>query len=286
MRTIDFTTLQNRVPLLEEINPDLSKEDINRKFQEEVTKLCKQDEELLIVSAKHSPHPEKGSVLFRTTTEYDDFNQNQISCFSYPPETKTPLNRCNIPKNPVFYCSDTSSISISEVLQNKKHDFPVHLYLSEWGVENDVTWKILPFIFKGLPSTNKAFEYAVKNKQEVLDKYKNILAIEDIDRYVEYYHDVFRNEKSFKFSSIISYKFLYEDNGDIIFYPTVQVEAEGNNYAVNKKWIDNKTILLKKVHKFRIEKINNIYNWYLEELGNPINETTLDWKVATSLDLM
>lgn len=276
MITIDFETFCKRLAILEEICSTINEREILQRFKEEDEKLIKQGEQILLAYSNNSPHPTKATVLYRTTiNDYDGFDETNISCFSY---RKLPnLNRCNLPKFPVFYCSDNSSISINEALHSKDLSFPTHIYLSSWKVNTERKWKILPFVSQTLPTVNKAYEYAENSKQALFENYKDHLPYEDIKKFIEFYHDEFRKEGQYKFSSIVSYKFLHEDNGDIIFYPSVQVEAEGNNYAINPKWIDNNSISLAIVQKFRIEKNNDIFYWYLEAEGHP-NLEKIQWK--------
>ena len=276
MITLDFETFAKRLKLLEDISSTLSKDEVLQRFKEEDHKLTNQNEQILFGYANNSPHPTKDTVFYRTTVnDYKDFDETSISCFSY---RKLPnLNRCNLPKFPVFYCSDNSSISINEALHYKELTFPTHIYLSVWRVNIERTWKVLPFIFQTLPTVNKAYEYSEKNKAALFEKYKDKLSPKDIQKYIDFYHDEFRKEGQYKFSSTTSYKFLYEDDGDIILYPTVQVESEGNNYAINTKWIDDGSINISLVLKYRIEKDDNIYSYYLEAEGRPNNEI-INWK--------
>jgi hypothetical protein len=268
MTTIDFRTFQERLSKLENISSDLSKKEAFEKFRLEDKKLTKANEQILFAYSGDSPHPNKETVLFRAAFPFDGFDETNLSCYSYP---KAPgLNRCNIPKHPVFYCSDNSSICINEALNGKQFDkFPINLYLSEWNVSDERKWKVLPFIFFTLPTNNRAHEYAEKNRQTLFKKYKNNISEADIQSYIQFYHDEFRKRDCYAFSSILSHKFLYEESNDIIFYPSVQVEAEGNNYAINTKWIDNKTFFCSKIYKYRIEKNDDIYSWYLEAEGIP-----------------
>lgn len=266
MTTIDFKTFKERLSLLEGISSNLSKDEVFQKFQLEDKKLTKENEQIMFGYNGDSLHPTKETALFRATVPYTSFDETNISCFSYPRNPES--NRCNIPKHPVFYCSGNSSICINEALKGKQFDyFPIHLYLSVWNVSNEQKWKILPFIFLTLPTVNKAHDYAERNRQMLFEKYKNHISETDIWSFIQFYHDEFRKRDCYKFSSIVSHKFLYEDGNDIVFYPSVQVEAEGNNYAINTRWIDNKIIFCSKVYRYRIEKLDNTYYWYLEGEG-------------------
>lgn len=276
MITLAFKTFQERLSLLESIGSNLSKADALKKFELEDKKLTKENEQILFAYSGDSSHPTKETALFRATFSFDGFDERKLSCFSYPQNPG--LNRCNIPKHPVFYCSDSSSICIDEVLNgNNFENFPIYLYLSVWNVSVERKWKILPFIFLTLPTINQAYGYAEKNRQTLFEKYKNHISETDIQSYIQFYHDEFRKRDCYNFSSIVSHKFLYEDNHDIILYPSVQVEAEGNNYAINTKWIDNKTIICSKAFKYRIEKDKDIYSWYLVAEGTPI-EDEIEWQ--------
>lgn len=276
MITIDFETFKERLSLLENISSDLNKQEALQKFQKEDKKLTKENEQILIAYSPESLHPTKETVLFRATIPFESFDENAISCYSYP---KNPgLQRCNIPKHPVFYCSDNSSICINETLNGKLFDtFPINLYLSTWNVSEERKWKILPLIFLTLPSVNKLHLYVEKNRKSLLEKYKDQISEKDIQSYIQFYHNEFRKKDTYKFSSIVSHKFLYEENNDIVIFPSVQVESEGNNYAINTKWINNKTFFCSKVYKYRIEKNDDLYSWYLEAEGIP-KGNKIEWQ--------
>jgi len=276
MVTLDFKTFQERLYLLENISNNLSKQEALQRFQLEDKKLVKENEQILFAYSGDSSHPTKESVFYRATLPFDGFEEKAISCFSYP---KNPgLQRCNIPKHPVFYCSDNSSICINEALNSKQFDtFPLNIYLSTWKISQARKWKILPFIFFTLPTINKAHEYAEKNREGLFEKYKEQISETDIECYIQFYHDEFRKKDSYAFSSIVSHKFLCQEDNDIVFFPSVQVEAEGNNYAINTKWIDNKIIFCSKVHKYRIERVDDLYNWYLEAEGLP-KDDKIEWQ--------
>ncbi|MEJ7827211.1 MAG: RES domain-containing protein [Segetibacter sp.] len=284
MKTLDFRTFQTRLAQLNEISDDLNEKEVIARFKEEEAKLIKENEQILLAHNSESPHPTKQTVLYRTITHYPGFDENIASSFSHPTPNKTRLNRCNIPKHPVFYCSDSGSICVSEAIYNKQLSFPFYLYLSHWQVNVDRKWRILPFVFHGLPSINKAHEYSTRNKQLLFTKYKDVLAEKEIEQYIHIYHREFRKYhpedtkgSNYKFSSLISHEFLYRDEGDIVFYPSVQVAAEGNNYAINTKHIKDKNVCLIKVDKIRIEDVCGVYDWYLEAVGTPV-EDLIKWK--------
>ena len=145
------------------------------------------------------------------------------------------------------------------------------IYLSVWSVSVEKQWKILPFVFFKLPSNNNVNDYAQHNRQFLIEKFKEHISEEDIESYMQFYHDEFRKENCYSFSSIVSYKFLYEDDKDIVLYPSVKEEAKGNNYAFNKKWIKNKTLICRKVYRLSLEKKDDIYDVVFEAEGTPVN---------------
>ena len=281
-KIVDFKTFEERLPLLNPIADNLSKDEISSRVREEEAKLIKEDEQMLLAYNNLSPHPTKGMVLYRTTTSYPDFDENLVSFFSYPNAKIARANRCNLSKHPVFYCSDSAAICINEATYNKTLNFPYYMYLSHWQVTIDKKWKIVPFVFQQLPSTNSAYEYSERTKRALVEKYKNILKESEIQQYVQLYHQEFRKENDYRFSSLVAYKFLYEDDGDIVLYPTVQVAAEGNNYAINTKHIDTGNLSLHRIDKIRIEhnKDLNLLDWYLEAIGTPDGEH-VKWTTAT-----
>lgn len=268
--TIDYTTFQSRVNLLTQINATNEKE-VAERYKEEDTKLCHVGERILLAYAKSSIHPEKGTLLFRATPpDWDDFDKTNFVCFSYPKEQATKLNRCNLPCNPIFYCSSDMSVCLNEILQNKKKKltFPLKLYVSQWVVEKEIEWKILPFVFGDLLPSNPAYEYGQKNKKQLFEKYQQVLDPKDIKDYIAFYNRTFLEKECFKFSSLVSHKFIYEDNGDIVFYPSLQF-SEGNNYAVNPKLINNNSISLQRVYELQIEKVDDGHILEVLSVGYP-----------------
>jgi hypothetical protein len=281
MKTINFEILYQRIKTLVKINSNISKENILKRFIEEKNKLIKDNEQFVLCYMNDSPHPTIDNLLFRARINIEGLNENKISSFSYPIEP--PLNRCNIPKHPVFYCSDKPSVSIKEIIKSENPlTFPITIYLSTWKVKSKKEWKILPFIFDDLPLSNQLFNYTKNSIEEFNILFRNILPRNDIKKFVRYYHKIFRL-KNYKFSSIISHDFLYEDKGDIIIYPTVQLKKEGNNYAFNTKWIDNETICLNEISKYRIHKDEEYYLLYLESKGKPKNKI-INWEKCYSED--
>lgn len=277
LKTIDYKTFQERRKLLKKINENLTKDQALQEYKEEEEKLVKENEVMFFPHTPNSPTPEMNTLLYRATLPYPGFDEESLDSFSYP---KSPeLNRCNIPRQPVFYCSDKCYVSINESLKAQNiNSFPFHLYLSIWRVKITKKWKILPLIFFPLAKINPLHDFAQRNEQEVIEKYQKYLRKEDIKNYIKFYHDEFRKINCYEFSSIISHKYLYDDENDAILYPSVQENAEGNNYAFNPKYINNNDIVLDETYRFRIEKKDDEYSWYLEAKGS-LNAGKIEWSL-------
>src|SRR5688572_29255381 len=99
MTTLNFKTFQARLGTLDEIPEGLNKDEIIVKVKEEESKLVKKDEQILLAYNMQSPNPNKGTVLYRTTSSYPGFDENNTNSFSNPPPDYTRLNRCNVPKH-------------------------------------------------------------------------------------------------------------------------------------------------------------------------------------------
>lgn len=258
MTIVSLEKLKQRVQNLESIDNALDETGVKKKFIEENNKITFENAVPLFVINPSSPMPRLGQKLYRVTQEFSGFQKNDPSFYQHPPKNITSQLRCNLPKNPVFYCSDIWGISLFEVIQGKDDITNKIFYFTEWEVMVDRTWCALSFIFSGIPQNNPAYPYVQNTNNQIIQKFAPYMSEKDIDDYMEFYHSEFTKDGSHKFSSIVSYQFLYDNdqgNGDFVFYPSVQASKNGNNFAFNKKIIEGGEIALKRVFKVHVEDL-------------------------------
>lgn len=290
MTIISLDDLKRRVQSLTHIENTLDHDSVNLRFIEENNKLTIDDKVPIFIRHPSSPNPRLDQNLYRVTQDFPGFQEADISYYQYPPDGLTKQQRCNIPKNPVFYCSDVWAISLFEVLQGQNCVSDKIFYFSEWSVRANRQWKVLSFIFGGVPETNPAYIYIQQNQSNVVEQYGKLMSEKDIEHYLDFYHAEFTTAGNHIFSSIVSHQFLYDNGkGDYIFYPSVQAMKEGNNYAFNKNVIDSNELELSKVYKLHIRKLKKTseisfkWNYNLLSIGEKI-DGTLSFKKPNQLD--
>lgn len=198
-----------------------------------------------------------------------------------------------MPKFPVFYCSDVAEISLAESVANKLPVADSVYYVSEWKVMINKKWRAEVFLFGDLPVENPLKKIMDNERSKIIDGFKQQnLSDDEIENYINYFNDEFTKGTSHIFSSMISHSFLYGDedytkHGDMILYPSVQIDKIGNNYAFNTKLIDRGAIQLLKVYKLRVHYMTKrasekyTFKATLESVGEPLDLTFIEWHAPT-----
>jgi hypothetical protein len=258
MTIVALAELLNRVQNLDSIDNWLDEGGIRKRYLEENAKLTIGDEVPLFIFNPESPLPVAGQNLYRTTRHFPGFQESEPSFYKQPPKGLTRQQRCNLPKHPVFYCSDLLGICLFEVIQGISTISGEYFYFSEWEVLSNRKWRVLSFIFSGIPKTNPAYSYIIQKQPDVFKKFENFMSPNEVQAYIDFYHAEFTREGSHKFSSVVSHQFLHENdqgNGDFVFYPSVQGLKEANNFAFNENVIESGEIVLRKVYKVYIDQL-------------------------------
>lgn len=280
--------LKSRISNLLPIENHLSIRHAWRRYISENNKLMGNLEDFYLPRAFASEFPNQGIKLYRVTDQFDGLKEDLIQFFHHPCSCKTKTGRCNISRFPVFYCSDFCDISLAEAVQNKLPIFSKIYYISVWVPVVQKKWKILPFVFDGLPKGNPLYEYGKKNKENLLNLYNKYRSDDHVaNQLIEFFHSEFTNLYNHSFSSIVAHQYLYDNDnceGDIVAYPSVQSYKMGNNYAINKKHIEQGNIALEKVYKVHIEYMSRIseiahtFSGNLISVGSPLDETFIQWQ--------
>ncbi|MDO6435755.1 RES domain-containing protein [Flavitalea sp. BT771] len=293
MAIVPLAELQQRIQTLDVIDNALDKAAVWQKYLAENGKLTFDGNTPLFAFHPKSPMPVKGQRLFRVTGDWAIPYEHLASTYQHPPEAIASRQRCNLPKHPAFYCGDVWSISFFEVLQDKDHLFDTTYYFSHWEVQLDRTWRALSFLFSGLPPENPMYGYVQQNTTVVINYFKQFLPAAEVKHYLDFYHSEFTKTGSHTFSSLVSHQFLYNDDpqsGDFVFYPSVQAEHLGNNFAFNPKLIAAGEIALVKVYKIKIHELKKTsdvaFTWRYELLNiGDANVDNVIWRGPTDADI-
>jgi len=293
MAIIPLLELQQRIQTLVAIDNALDKAAVWQKYLAENEKLTLDGNTPLFAFNPKSPMPAKGQKLFRVTGDWAIPHEHQVSTYQHPPEAIATLQRCSLPKHPAFYCSDVWPISFFEVVQGKSQLTDTIYYFSQWEVRSDRTWRVLSFLFSGLPPENPMHNYVRQHTPDVINYLKQFFTQAEAEQYLDLYHNEFTKTGSHTFSSLVSHQFLYNDEphaGDYIFYPSVQSDRLGNNFAFHPKVITTGEIALIKVYKIKIHQLSKTsdvaFNWQYELLHvGDAQASNVVWRAPIGLDM-
>lgn len=295
MQILPFKEFKLRLEKLKPIPNHLSTAHTVKVFNQEYNKFTEGDVYPLHPRFTEFPFPHFGTSLFRVSNQFEGFDEKNISFFQHPCASITTLNRCNIAKFPVFYCSDIPEVSLLECVSKRLPIADAVYYISEWKVQKEKRWITLIFLFSNLPENNPQKSNIEKVRPSTLNMFKDKLTDNEVQEYLYYYDNQFTSDNSHVFSSLIAHSFLYgsddcNENGDMILYPSVQTKRLGNNYAFNTRFINDGTIKLSKAYKIRIdymsEKGDNTFTYYgnLISVGIPLDETFIQWQNPSEED--
>lgn len=289
MQILPFKEFKQRLEKLNAIPNHLTTVHTVKLFHQEYNKFTNGELYPLHPLFPDFPYPKYGTSLFRVSNQFSGFEERNTSFFQHPNPSITTLNRCNIAKFPVFYCSETPEVSLLECVSKKLPLVDSVYYISEWKVEKAKTWRTLVFLLGELPIINPLKNEIDRVIPVIYNLFKNSLTKNEIEEYLSYYNNQFTSDNSHIFSSLISHSFLFANddctkNGDLILYPSVQTKRLGNNYAFNTKFIDDGTIKLTKAYKIHIDYMcrksdtTHTFSGNLISVGSPLDETFIQWQ--------
>ncbi|MFN8288732.1 MAG: RES domain-containing protein [Chitinophagaceae bacterium] len=186
-------------------------------------------------------YPALPLTVFRTRThETDNFFEN-ISEISLPPSGAVKsFARCNVPQQPVFYCSDYRPTSYMELLQywaeEKTGEF-LHVTIGKWRFKNPLKLLIVtsPFQEDRTTDFDKAHGFALDHNINQMDKEMKEGAI----LFNKYLFDKFRKPaKKDPLTYIITSGYCNlaytKTRGQIdgLLYPSVPYDGKGVNLAI------------------------------------------------------
>lgn len=203
---------------------------------------------ILIRCFFYDEFPLKSFYRARKLTEIE--NCQLIREHSYPPISKVDIQRCNFPKHPVFYCSNSPRTAIKEVYRskcNQAEDFCV----SKWEIidspeiiifESLLATKLADKNFykkigeDKLKSINRPFE-------ETFHKKLNEDSENGIKEFLMYINDLFVKSEDYSISAYISHQSMYAKHNnktDILMYPSIQTKLIDVNFAIHPNFVENR----------------------------------------------
>lgn len=225
----------------------------------------------------------------RKNINTDEHNICLASTFSYPSSSNCKRNgRANIPKHPVFYCSDNLNTSFLEV-KPEPNDI---MFVSYWKVQCDRESNFYPILANNLTETNpwktfadSMYEKLIKSTKEVgEDKAEELTLLYNAFSYW------FRTEDDpYSKTSWFSHKCLYKTNGiDFLVYPSYVTYQNTCSMAIHPNFVDN-FLRLEKVVSFQLDeyketKLNDIitskFKISITGIGKP-SLTNINWSTPT-----
>jgi len=190
---------------------------------------------------------------FSTFTDEDLFSEH-----SYPPINLTKMGRCNFPKKPVFYCSNSPITSLFETIRDDMYKGKKYC-ISKWNVNNTDD----NFLFENYLRTELPADNGFRVFKEILDQKIDEIFKGEISqnkkmgliKYLEFIDTKFVDDNDYSVSSSIAYKSLFPKHNmgtDILMYPSMQSLKKGVNMAINPNFVDNHM----NVNRFYIITIN------------------------------
>lgn len=245
-------------------------------FHKENNKVLRSpNEEIYYPRFSSSLFPKQGQSLFRITSFYPSIDITKESSFHHPPVNLTTSQRCNLPKKPVFYCSDNPFFSLLETLQGRFENALGKLfYLSEWKASVSKEWKTLGIMFGEMPEKNSYFLIREKYIATLEKLYNEKLGIGQFKEYNDFLYEEFVKEGNHTISSHVAHNFLYENvtpKNDLIIYPSVQGNRYNCNLAFNTENIENSNIKLERIFSFILKVFKKVDDLKYEYEFEPVS---------------
>jgi hypothetical protein len=181
-----------------------------------------------------APQFNAGSSLYRArripASEVASTPLDRYADLGAPPASKTPLGRCNRKGQPIFYCAAGRNTAIFESCPAAGD----HVLLTMWRTTKDLVFNQVGFselAFSALHSTRQPRDYRHRGAGEVAEK--NRWIYEWLAR--QFTH---RDDSRYKLTNAIAEKLLAPFCAGIT-YPTVAMNANGDNFAVTLSQVDS-----------------------------------------------
>lgn len=168
---------------------------------------------------------------------------HKIKDLSYPPSESTKINRCNFPKEPIFYGASNPFTALKESIKHKNQDAR-HLILSAWELKaNTPNFLIHPFIFDSFDPNEEFYKIKLNYLSNLKTALSNQIDEEKLLNILQCLSKVFlNNEDNYCISAAIAYYSFYltgKYNSSIILYPSLIQKSHSFNFAIERNFVDN-----------------------------------------------
>lgn len=185
--------------------------------------------------------------------------RNISRCSYNPNPTDIPIQRCNYPRQQVFYCSmfsdtdfATSSMTcLAETAWEHIEDFEIartYFTLSRWQIKRPLKLWVLPFSDLSCEK-NRDFKSIKANMEEFVKKLFN--QPNEIIQSLKYISEIFckrENKKIYHkissafYNSLLFYQKFMNDSYDGLIYPSANTDGSGMNVVLKKELIDEQIL--------------------------------------------
>lgn len=278
---LDFESYKNNLNILSQI--DFSKstyDEIYNKFHDLALTIPMIGAKLKTVNGING-HKLYRARLSKTISDKEDLSL--IQSFSFPPPAVCiSKQRANIEFKSVFYCADGAFPAIKECGAENGDEG----YLSIWKINatRDLLYaNCFPEI---LPKNNTWEEFGRFHHNFLIEsqtkKNKSLLKHKiALRNFVT--HKFMKEQKPYYLSSMLSNEYLYENNADLIMYPSAQTFQEYTNFAIHPNVVSEHLKCYKIIKfKFLNQGINDV-KINFQSIGN-IENDRICWKKPTNDD--
>ena len=208
--------------------------------------------------------PELPLHVFHTRTHDSNNYFEDFSDISIPPaKFVKSFARCNIPNQPVFYCSDFRPTSYMELLEywveEKKEEF-LYVTIGKWTIENSLKLLIITSPFE----KDRLSTYD-QTHGDKLDHFINLHSGDMKNALILLYKFLFYKFRKPAKKDLQTYivtsafcNFAFKNKSiDAILYPSVPYKGEGINLAIKETYDFKKNMKLILVARNTFRRINN-----------------------------
>jgi len=218
-------------------------------------------------------------------------NINEFAQHSYAPKNVVGFGRCNFPKHPVFYGSNSPLTALLEVARetgglNKKY------CISKWEVESKKDIVFQSFIQAKLIENSDFDLLRESQRKRTNEPFKGKLTKEQCDGIIllrEFLDRSFIKDNKYSVSSCLAHRTIYSEHNlktDILMYPSIQTQYTGINLAINPNYVDN-NMQLKRLYIMELDKYepeSRKMKFTLSQYGE-VEKNGINWKNINPNDI-
>lgn len=219
--------------------------------------------------------------LSKTISKEEDISL--VQTFSFPPTSVCKSNqRANIKYKSVFYCADEPFPAIKECGVEDNDEG----YLSVWEINANRDLNYANCFPEKLPKNNTWREYGnfhhnfliEKQTEENKELLKHKIALRNLVT-----NKFMKEEPPYLISSMLANEYLYENNADLIMYPSAKTFQNYTNFAIHPNVVLNH-LKCYKILKFKVAKLESEQlQLKFISIGH-IENDRINWKKPTDDD--